>query len=77
MNQKHVGLDQLTAPYQAYLLRLWQEGPQEPWRVLLQQVSNGERRVFPDLEALFAFLILATEEQPLPAASDEWPIKEV
>ena len=71
MNPKYVGLDRSTPPHQAYLLRLWQEAPHEPWRVLLQQVSNSERRVFPDLEARFAFLIQATEEQPLPAASDE------
>ncbi|MCI0394146.1 MAG: hypothetical protein L0332_22995 [Chloroflexi bacterium] len=71
MNPRHVGLDQPAAPYQAYLLRLWQEAPHQPWRAYLQHATSGERHVFPDLEALFAFLIQVTAEQQLKATSDE------
>ena len=42
--------------YQSYLLRLWQETPQTPWRVSLQSTVNNERFGFSSLESLFAFL---------------------
>lgn len=44
------------AEYRAYLMRLWRESPQTPWRVLLIATDNQERRLFSSLEALFAFL---------------------
>ncbi|MBN1260631.1 MAG: hypothetical protein JXB35_08120 [Anaerolineae bacterium] len=54
------GLDQVlitvNARYQAYLLRIWQETPGAPWRILLQDATTGERSTFVDLEALLSFL---------------------
>jgi hypothetical protein len=44
--------------YMSYLLRLWQVGSRSEavWRASLQSPHTGERRGFPSLEALFAFL---------------------
>ena len=44
-------------PPQSYLLRLWRERSEEPWRVTLIAVAQpDERRHFGTLEACFAFL---------------------
>jgi hypothetical protein len=40
----------------AYLLRLWQEAPQTPWRALTRDVESGEERHFATLDQLFLFL---------------------
>jgi hypothetical protein len=48
--------------YQSYLLRMWQESPQAPWRVSLQDATTGERRGFSDLESLYAYL--STQQDP-------------
>ncbi len=44
--------------YLAYMLRLWQVGGESDliWRISLQSAYNGERLLFADLDALFAFL---------------------
>lgn len=44
--------------YLSYLLRLWRApgGVEQPWRASLQDTLTGERRGFPDLEALVAYL---------------------
>ena len=42
--------------YRGYLLRLWQETPQAPWRVSLRSVTSGEQYHFTDLAGLSAFL---------------------
>jgi hypothetical protein len=44
--------------YVSYLLRLWQVASQGRlvWRASLEEARTGQRRGFPDLEALFAFL---------------------
>ena len=42
--------------YHAYLVRLWQDGPHAPWRASAQCAQTGEKRLFVDLDALFAFL---------------------
>ncbi|MEZ4734628.1 MAG: hypothetical protein R3E79_46650 [Caldilineaceae bacterium] len=44
------------ANYTAYLVRLWQESPQTPWRASAQSARTGEKVYFPTLAALFAFL---------------------
>jgi hypothetical protein len=49
--------------YQAYLLRLWRESPQAPWRASLQSVNSGERCGFPDLQSMFAYLQTQTGEE--------------
>jgi hypothetical protein len=48
--------DQRCRNYQSYLLRLWQEDTQTPWRASLQSTSSEEIYHFATLEALFAFL---------------------
>ncbi|MGD1992527.1 MAG: hypothetical protein PVI59_04965 [Anaerolineae bacterium] len=42
--------------YRAYLLRMWQEAPGQPWRALLQDAGTHERYGFADLDRLLAFL---------------------
>jgi hypothetical protein len=46
------------ASYRAYMLRLWRvQGEQGPnWRATLEDAQTGERRGFPDLEALCRYL---------------------
>jgi hypothetical protein len=46
----------LPGAYHAYLVRLWQERPQAPWRASVQSVTTGETVRFADLGQLFAFL---------------------
>lgn len=55
MNIQHTG-PQSAGRYHAYLVRLWQDGPQAPWRASAQNAHTGEKWFFADLEALFAFL---------------------
>ena len=44
--------------YRAFMLRLWRMvGDGSNWRAVLEDVHTGERRVFADLESLFAFLV--------------------
>ena len=42
--------------YRAFLLRLWQEAPGQPWRALLQDATTQERYGFADLDCLLDFL---------------------
>jgi hypothetical protein len=42
--------------YLSYLLRLWREGPEEPWRASLEVVPTGEVQRFGELEAMWEFL---------------------
>lgn len=58
-----------TAPadYHAYLLRLWRERPDGPWRVWLQDAATGERHGFVGLSAVMRFLWAQTEEPAPPA----------
>ncbi len=53
--------------YLAYLLRLWTSAQADAvkWRASLENVHNHERLVFPDLEALIAFLRSQTEEKTI------------
>jgi hypothetical protein len=50
--------------YHAGLLRLWRDGPGDPWRASLQDVESGERIGFADLERLFAHLRRLTDGMP-------------
>jgi len=45
-----------SSTYQAYLLRLWWDGEQQPWRALLENPYTGERHGFASLEQLFVYL---------------------
>lgn len=42
--------------YQAYLVRLWQDGPDAPWRALARDAETGDEQRFATLEQLFLFL---------------------
>ncbi|MCA9999163.1 MAG: hypothetical protein KDE56_25540 [Anaerolineales bacterium] len=42
--------------YHAYLLRLWRDHANAPWRVSLQSADTRERRHFADLANLLAYL---------------------
>ena len=42
--------------YQAYLLRLWREGPHVPWRAALEPADGAAPVNFGTVAALFAFL---------------------
>lgn len=50
-------------PYFAYLVRLWQETPDGPWRASAQSVRTGEIIRFGSQQALFAFLHNETHYQ--------------
>jgi len=45
--------------YQSYLLRLWRDSPQGAWYASVQSTASGEKQIFPDLAALFDFLLTA------------------
>ena len=42
--------------YRSYLLRLWRESPDAPWRVHVHCVQSGVERRFAGLAGLFQFL---------------------
>jgi len=50
--------------YTAYLVRLWQDSQQGPWRASAQSVQTGERVLFASLAELFAFLQGQTLDGP-------------
>ena len=58
--------------YTAYLVRLWQDSQQGPWRASAQSVQTGERVLFASLAELFAFLegqtLAGPADAPAPAA---------
>jgi hypothetical protein len=61
--------------YQAYLLRLWQERPQTPWRASLQDAVTGKRRGFADLQSLFDFLAACAKEATQQSRNEDEPIE--
>ncbi|MCA9994676.1 MAG: hypothetical protein KDE56_02945 [Anaerolineales bacterium] len=48
--------------YHAYLLRLWREHANAPWRVSLQSAETRERHHFADLTSLVDFLEAQMEQ---------------
>jgi hypothetical protein len=48
--------DSTSSMYLSFLLRLWRESEHGAWRASLENVTTGERRGFPNLASLFAFL---------------------
>jgi hypothetical protein len=60
----------LPENYQSYLLRLWRENPQGPWRASLQSTSTEQVYAFGSLDQLWAFLMsyAATDGQAPRAA---------
>ena len=52
----------------AYLVRFWQDYPNDNWRASAQSAQRGETVRFADLEQLFAFLRAHTAGQSLQEA---------
>jgi hypothetical protein len=51
--------------YKSYLLRLWtatQDG-KPVWRASLQSTITSQRQGFPDLESLFAYLVVPADDE--------------
>ncbi len=42
--------------YHSFMIRLWQEAPDAPWRVSVRSVETGEIVRFASLMALFSFM---------------------
>ena len=53
--------------YKAYLLRLWRDKPESPWRAALENPNSGERIAFATLVELGAFIEELTGERIRPA----------
>ena len=47
--------------YMAYLLRLWRERQEAPWRAMLENANSGERIAFATLPELFTYLESKTD----------------
>ncbi|MCB0187617.1 MAG: hypothetical protein KDE31_25285 [Caldilineaceae bacterium] len=60
--------------YLAYLVRLWQETPDGPWRASAQSVQTGEITRFGSQQTLFAFLetasVVATQANAPPTEKE-------
>ena len=62
----------VTWHYQSFMLRLWRESPDAPYRASLQATSDGEPLLFCDLAALFNFLNhLDQADSPAPNNDDD------
>ena len=55
----------------SYLLRVWQEAPASPWRVLLRSVTTKEEHLFHNLDGLVAFLQTEANGKKAPLDTDE------
>ena len=64
-------VEQHRSLYLAYVLRLWRDGQDTPWRVALQCARTGEQYRFADLAALFVFLEDETQNLPLSIVDEE------
>jgi hypothetical protein len=64
------------AYHRAYLLSLWREAPDAPWRAALRLAGSEERLGFANLEALALFLIRLDEGDARLAADTEKPEQE-
>jgi hypothetical protein len=47
--------------YQAYLVRLWQDSADGPWRALARDAASGEEHRFATIEQLFLFIHRQTQ----------------
>lgn len=69
MAQRIENIHSSTPYYRAYLVRLWRDDAQEPWRASAQSVQSGELVRFATLQELFAFLEMCTSLRP----PTSWP----
>ena len=56
--------------YQAYLIRMWQDGKQGTWRASAQAVQGSQVVRFANLDRLFIFLAAQTSDKTKEGASD-------
>lgn len=61
----------LNANYHSYLLRVWRDNADHPWRASLQCTITEEKILFADLQKLLAFLLdeLIVDEELIRQAS--------
>jgi hypothetical protein len=45
-----------STDYHSYLLRIWRDGPQRPWRASMQCATTDTLHYFADMSHLIAFL---------------------
>lgn len=57
--------------FHSYLIRLWCDNRQEPWRATAKQVSDGMELHFASLEHLFLYLHQQTTAATQPDISKE------
>jgi hypothetical protein len=62
----HPDESRITTTYIAYLVRMWQEDEEIPWRASAQSARTGEKFYFSDLESLFLFLRAQTDADSHP-----------
>lgn len=53
--------------YKSFLLRLWREGTQSPWRASLTPIGDGEEKKFATVEAMCRYI--QEQAHPGPAAN--------
>lgn len=61
--KQQANVSSTLAGYCAYLVRFWQDNPNDDWRASAQSVQSGETVRFAGLEQLFAFLRAQTAGQ--------------
>lgn len=54
--------------YAAYMIRLWQTSPQEPWRASAQSAHTGEKLHFASFADLIAFFYHHMDAAPGPSS---------
>jgi hypothetical protein len=59
------------ACHQVYLLTLWREAPDAPWRAALRPAGGQERIGFANLEMLVLFLLRLDDNRTPPQAAAE------
>lgn len=60
-----------SAESRAFLVRLWRDGPQQPWRATVKQVSDGLEFHFSSPEKLLLFLHEKTTGSEEVSAADQ------
>ncbi|GAB4581706.1 MAG: hypothetical protein Fur0022_44560 [Anaerolineales bacterium] len=64
--------------YHSFLLRIWRDDEQTPWRVQLEDPHTGERRGFTSIEQMVTYLDKHLEAPvPLPIPAEDPPHDEV
>jgi hypothetical protein len=59
-----------SSDYHSYLLRIWRDSPQRPWRASMQCAATGTLHYFADMSHLVAFLQAQTDDVEERAAGE-------